>query len=190
MTTHFYFDAANDYRLWVFAQQSDGTLAAPVSYATAAAYNNGPYSVTAGDLTGDGLADVVVGLNGLGVQVFPQLASGGLGAPTLYSTPDGRLVRLGRLDDDPYLDVAAAGWGTNTVSVLRGDGAGGLQAPVQYAPSTRATTTSRSATSPVTAATTSSSCPARSTPSRTSACSPSSPPAASPRGPSIAWGRT
>lgn len=132
MTTHFYFDPANDYRLWVFAQQSDGTLAAPVSYATAAAYNNGPYSVAAGDLTGDGRNDVVVGLNGLGVQVFPQQLSGELGAPTLHSTPDGRLVRLGRLDGDPYLDVAAAGWGTNTVSVLRGDGAGGLQAPVQY----------------------------------------------------------
>jgi hypothetical protein len=132
MTTHFYFDAANDYRLWVFAQQSDGTLAPPVTYATAAAYNNGPYSVAAGDLNGDGRNDVVVGLNGLGVQVFPQVASGGLGAPTLYSTPDGRLIRLGHLDGDPYLDVAAAGWGTNTVSVLRGDGAGALQAPVQY----------------------------------------------------------
>jgi FG-GAP-like repeat/Domain of unknown function DUF11 len=133
MTTHFYFDPANDYRLWVFAQQSDGSLAAPVSYATAAAYNNGPYSVAAGDLTGDGRKDVVVGLNGLGVQVFPQLASGELGAPNLFPTADGRLVRLGHLDDDPYLDVAAAGWGTNTVSVLRGNGAGGLQPPVQYA---------------------------------------------------------
>jgi hypothetical protein len=35
MTTSFYFDEPNDYRLWVFAQTADGNLAAPVSYPTA-----------------------------------------------------------------------------------------------------------------------------------------------------------
>jgi hypothetical protein len=36
-----------------------------------------------GDISGDGKADVVVGIAGLGVQVFPQqLASGSLGAPS------------------------------------------------------------------------------------------------------------
>jgi hypothetical protein len=132
MTTHFYFDPANDYRVWVFAQQPDGSLATPVSYATAGSYTNGLDSVAAGDLTGDGLNDVVVGLTGLGVQVFPQLPTGALGEPTLYATADGRLIRLGHLDGDGHLDVAAIGWGTNTVSVLRGDGSGGLLAPVQY----------------------------------------------------------
>src|SRR5919197_2639401 len=73
MTTHFYFDDAHDYRLWVFAQAPDGTLSPPVPYPTAATYNNGPDSVAVGDLTGDGRADVVLGLAGLGVQVFPQL---------------------------------------------------------------------------------------------------------------------
>jgi hypothetical protein len=54
MTTHFYFDDANDYKLWVFAGRADGELAAPVQYATAATYTNGPDSVAIGDITGDG----------------------------------------------------------------------------------------------------------------------------------------
>jgi hypothetical protein len=130
MTTGYYFDPANDFRLWVFAQTESGALAPPVSYATG--FTRTPESVRIGDLTGDGLADVVVGLDEVGLQVYPQLASGSLGSPAFYPTPDGNIVRLGHLDGDALLDVAAIGWGTNTVSVLLNDGAGGLRAPVQY----------------------------------------------------------
>src|SRR6187551_2015767 len=130
MTTGFYFDSANDYRVWVFAQTGGGSLAAPVSYPTGSTAT--PQSVQVGDVTGDGRKDVVIGLDGLGVQVYPQLASGALGSPTLTQTADGRIVRLGRLNGDLRLDVAAVGWGTNTVSVLLNDGSGGLQTPVPY----------------------------------------------------------
>src|SRR2546430_3435100 len=62
MTTGYYFDPPNDYRVWVFAQTASGVLGAPVSYPTAGAYTNQPVSVAIGDITGDGKADVVVGL--------------------------------------------------------------------------------------------------------------------------------
>jgi hypothetical protein len=130
MTTGFYFDPANDHRVWVFAQTSDGNLAAPVSYS--AGVSSDLDSVAVGDITGDGRADVVVGVTDTGVQVFPQQDSGALGPPSLYPTSNGRQVRLGYLDADSRLDVAALGWGTNTVSVLLNDGAGGLQTPVEY----------------------------------------------------------
>ena len=132
MTTHFYFDDANDYKLWVFAQSTDGSLAAPVAYPTAATYSDGPDSVAIGDLTGDGRADVVLGLAGLGIQVFPQLAGGTLAAPSFTAIADSGRLRLGRLDGDARLDVATLGWGTDTVSVLLNDGAGGLRAPTVY----------------------------------------------------------
>ena len=125
-------NAAVDFRLWVLAQTSSGALAAPVSYATAGSYPNRVESVAVGDITGDGRADVVVGVSSVGVQVFPQTTSGALGSPVTYATPDGRQVRLGRLDGNGTLDVAAIGWGTGTVSVLLNDGAGGLQQPVVY----------------------------------------------------------
>jgi hypothetical protein len=84
MTTGFRFDPANDFRLSVFAQAADGTLLTPVSYPTGGTFNR-PLSVGVGDITGDGRADVVVALEFLGVQLFPQLANGTLGAPTLYA---------------------------------------------------------------------------------------------------------
>ena len=130
MTTGYYFDPANDNRVWVFAQTSAGAFAAPVSYPTGSTAT--PQSVAVGDVTGDGRKDVVVGLDRVGVQVYPQLASGALGAPTLTPTADGRIVQLGNLNGDSRLDVAAIGWGTNTVSVLLNDAAGGLQSPVSY----------------------------------------------------------
>jgi hypothetical protein len=126
MTTSYASDPASDYRLWVLAQTADGSFAAPVSYATAASYTQRPESVAIGDITGDGAADVVVGLARLGVQVFPQLAGGSLGAPTLTATGDASKIRLGHLDGDQKLDVAGVGWGTNTLSVLLNDGTGGL----------------------------------------------------------------
>jgi fibronectin type 3 domain-containing protein len=132
MTTSYNFDAANDFRLWVFAQAADGTLAPPVSYATAAAYTNRAQSIAVGDITGDGRADVVLGIDGIGVQVFPQLATGLLGSPTTSSSPDANKIRLGQLNGDGRLDVAGVGWGTNTVGVLLNDGQGGLKAPVSY----------------------------------------------------------
>jgi hypothetical protein len=130
MTTSFYFDPENDDRVWVFAQTSDGDLAAPDSYPSGSTSDLD--SVAAGDITGDGLADVVLGVKGVGVKVFPQLPSGVLGSPTLSPTANGRQVRVGHLNADGRLDVAAIGWGTDTVSVLLNDGAGGLQVPVEY----------------------------------------------------------
>lgn len=132
MTTSFYFDPDNDYRLWLFAQRPDGSLAAPVSYATAATYTARPNSVSIGDLTGDGRADVVLGLAGLGIQLFPQLESGTLGAATLTPTTDSGEIRLGHLDADADLDVAGVGWGSDTVTVRLNDGSGGLAETAVY----------------------------------------------------------
>jgi hypothetical protein len=132
MTTSYDFDPANDFRLWVFTQASDGTLSAPVSYPTAASYTLRAESVSIGDITGDGRADVVLGVAGLGVQVFPQDASGALGSPTLTETTDSLRVRLGHLDAGGSLDVAGIGWGADTVTVLLNDGHGGLASGTTY----------------------------------------------------------
>ena len=93
----------------VYAQQADGTLALPVTYPTGYTYGR-PTSVAIGDITGDGRADVVVALDTVGIELFPQLASGALGSPATIATPDNLRLRLGQLNGDGRLDVAALGW--------------------------------------------------------------------------------
>ena len=147
MTTRFYFDARTTTSSGSSHRARTGRSRHRSSYPTAATYSNGPDSVAIGDLTGDGRADVVLGLAGLGIQVFPQLASGGTWwRPSLTAITDsgrsasaGSTARAARRRD--------IGWGTDTVSVLLNDGAGGLRAPtVVSGASTRDTTTWRSAT--------------------------------------------
>jgi hypothetical protein len=132
LTTGYDFDPTNDFHLFVLAQGSDGFLQPPASYATAGSYSQRPGSITIGDVTGDGLADVVVGLDRYGIQVFPGQPDGTLGSPAFTATPDSTRVRIGQLDGDGLVDVVGIGWGSDTVSVFRN--VGGSIGPAQVYP--------------------------------------------------------
>jgi hypothetical protein len=127
-----YTNSAEDFHLYVLAGQADGTLAAPTSYATAGTYPNRPETVDVGDVNGDGRVDVVVGLSGLGVQVFAQAADGTLAAPTFVASADSHRVAIGAFDGTGRAQVAGVGWGTNTVTVFSDTGSG-LGATATYA---------------------------------------------------------
>lgn len=107
----------DNYKLFVFLQDPSGALLPPVKYATAATYTNAPSTVAIGDVDGDGLNDVVVGISGTGLQVFRQ-ASGQLAAPSLIQTPYAYKIRIGDLNGDGRSDVAGIGGGTNMVGVF------------------------------------------------------------------------
>ena len=123
-TTGYDFDPANDFHLFVIAQGGDGTLGAPVRYATAGTYPERPGSIDLGDVTGDGRTDIVVGLDRLGIQVFPGTAAGTLGSPTFIASVDSTRVAIGNLDANAGLDVAGIGWGSQTVTTFSGGPAG------------------------------------------------------------------
>lgn len=123
-TTGYDFDPAHDFHLLVIAQSDDGSLLPPVLYETAGSYTQRPGSVDIGDVDGDGRADVVVGLDRYGIQVFPGTAAGTLGDPTLTLSTDSTRIRVGRLDDDGTADVAGIGWGSDTVTTFSDAGAG------------------------------------------------------------------
>ena len=124
-----YANTPADFELFVFAGKADGTLAAPVTYATAGTYGQRPATVDIGDVNGDGRPDVVVGLSGLGIQVFAQAGDGTLGTPTLTTSIDSHKVAV--LDTPAGTEVAGIGWGTDTVTIFADTGAG-LSATATY----------------------------------------------------------
>jgi hypothetical protein len=124
VTTGYDFDPANDFHLLVLAQTASGGLAAPVSYATSGSYTARPGSVDIGDVNGDGRADVVVGLDRYGIELFPQLADGTLGASTLVLNTDSTRIRVGPIDKSGRPQVAGIGWGSDTITLFADTGAG------------------------------------------------------------------
>ena len=126
-----YANAAADFQVFVFAGLADGTLAAPVTYATAGSYGQRPETVDIGDVNGDGRPDVVVGLSGLGIQLFAQAGDGTLAAPVLVPSVDSHKIAIGDFDKSGRPQVAGIGWGTDTVTIFADTGAG-LAAAATY----------------------------------------------------------
>ena len=132
MTTSFYFDAANDYKVFVFLQNADGTLAPPVKYATSSTYTCRAATVAIGDVNHDGRNDVVIGDSGCGIEVFLQNGAGTLAPGVFHPSTDSHKIRIADLNNDGLLDVAGIGWGTNTASVWLQNAGGALDNPVTY----------------------------------------------------------
>jgi hypothetical protein len=138
LVTSFYFDDANDHRLFVFRQLPDGSLASPTRFETMGTTDERPETVAIGDVDGDARADVVVGnrrqgLAGLGhIGVFHQNASGGLDPVVLHPTRDSACVRVADLNNDGRFDIVGTGSATNSVSVLLQRPDGTLADPVEY----------------------------------------------------------
>lgn len=130
----FSFDPAAAFKLLLFAQQPDGSLR------EAARLDMVPYeyphyvtTLAAGDIDGDGRADVAVATNA-GIDVFLQ-RNGTLAPRRETVFPGTRRVKLADLDSDGRRDLLTSG--TSGVSWLRGNGDGTFGAPVPINPTER-----------------------------------------------------
>ena len=93
----------------------------------------GTFAIETGDFNHDGNADVVVSSGNSAdttVVVLLGAGDGTFGAPISVpaGTQPGNIV-LGDFNVDGHLDIAVNNVGVPTVSILRGDGAGGFSAP-------------------------------------------------------------
>lgn len=103
---------------------ADGSLAAPVKLDIT--LDCGAYSLVAGDLNGDGRADLAVGTYNCGVQLVMQTAEHTLVAGNQLSGP-GTLLRIVDLNGDGRLDLVGASYIAQNAQVWRQDASGRLQ---------------------------------------------------------------
>src|SRR6266702_3281749 len=129
--------SGDDFRLWVFAQQADGSLAPPKILATHGA-PAATMSIATGDVDGDGDADVAVTVRD-GVDLFLQ-AGGGLADPVLVPVQGGGDLRTGDValadvDRDCRDDLVVAG--LEVVAVYHSGPGGTFGDPVVVETATR-----------------------------------------------------
>lgn len=130
LTTTFYFDEDNDDRIFVFLQQPDGSLAAPLKLHYGLANRTG---IAMADLDRDGRMEVVVG-HGNGIAILDWTPAT-LRRPSLglkqFGTPGQAAddIAILDVDRDGIPDVFAQDWSSGA-TIFFGDGQGGISRQV------------------------------------------------------------
>src|SRR5439155_702822 len=120
MSTTQWSDPQNAYKLFLFRQQIDGSLAPPQRFTPEGSGGYDGMGVATGDIDGDGLTDVVLATVA-GVNVFLQ-RGGSLAAPVLIQQTAGASdVEVADLNGDGRNDVVIRGAG---IEVARNTGLG------------------------------------------------------------------
>jgi hypothetical protein len=126
MTTTTGPETANQFKLFVFLQDANGALAAPQRYDTASVYTSRAQSVDIGDVNNDGLNEIVLGIEGTGIEIIEQSDSGLITPGRFIPTPYSLRVRIGDLNDDGLQDVVGIGWSGDEAGVFLQDSSGSL----------------------------------------------------------------
>lgn len=130
LVTSHYFDPKNDFKLFVFLQNQNGSLDSPIRYDTAGSRVHSPVTVAIGDFNSDDRNDVAVGLKDDRIQVFLQKESGILDIPFDLMTNNARKIRAGDFNHDGRTDLA--GIGSDNVEIFFQYDTGGFMGGIMY----------------------------------------------------------
>jgi hypothetical protein len=131
MTTDFYFDPTNDYKLMVFRPSTTGAMQEIARYPI----GQGAESISVGDVNGDGRNDVVVGNSDSDtIGILYQNPSGTLDAMVSIATASALRVRVADLNGDGRKDIVGIAWGTqgDAVELYLQDAQGQLTGRATY----------------------------------------------------------
>lgn len=118
----------------------NGTFLAPVNYNIP---SSTPQGVKTADLNGDGNLDLIVADGNKGIAVLMGTATGVFQLPVSYasspafsaSSPNPGTLLVGDIDGDGKTDAIVLNYNYGTVAIMKGNGDGTFQAPVEYASS-------------------------------------------------------
>ncbi|MDO8414646.1 MAG: FG-GAP-like repeat-containing protein [Agitococcus sp.] len=132
MTTSVHLNDDNDFKLMVFLQQSNGTLAKQVNYNTLSNFNCLPTSVAIADIDSDGKPEIIIGENSCGIEILGRNASGDWVGRGQLTTADGYKIKVADLNNDGKQDIVGVGYATNTTSIWYQSAKGTLNDPIIY----------------------------------------------------------
>ncbi len=121
LATGFYNNPTNDNKVFVFLQNSNGSLNPPVQYTPSTFFTSDIESIDVADVNEDGKDDVVIGRRYNGIEVLLQNDSGTLDPSVLYDSPNSYKIKVGDFDSDGLNDVAGISWGSCRADIFLQD---------------------------------------------------------------------
>jgi hypothetical protein len=117
----------------IFLGYGNGTFASQMTFST---NSFSPSFVTVGDFNNDNQLDIIVIYSGNdGICIFLGFGNGTFVSLTTYSTGSGSTpssLAVGDFNNDHYLDVVVANYGTNNIGIFLGYGNGTLANQIVY----------------------------------------------------------
>jgi hypothetical protein len=126
VATTFYFDPDHDYSVFVFLQQTDGSVAQPVRYKYSDSYGSW-VAVQIADVNNDNRNDVIFTFSD-SIGIFYQNTAGTLDALQRFytgQTADG--IKAGDLNNDGLTDIAVCHWNDSFIRIFYQKASGGFQ---------------------------------------------------------------